>query len=79
MYGILCCVGNLAIYLSLSSKPVGVNCVAIDFSRLITFTVVLSSPNHQPSLRVRAFDRHRWAYHFWFPRRDFGVGMKQRS
>src|SRR6218665_3889574 len=40
---------SISIYLSLhvGSKPVGVDCVAIDFNRLILITVVLSSPNHQ--------------------------------
>src|SRR6218665_1138306 len=37
---------NLSI--SLGSKPVGVNFVAIDFSHLILFIVVLSAPLHQP-------------------------------
>ena len=38
----------LSIYLSFGSKPVGVDCVAINFSRLILFTVVLSAPHHGP-------------------------------
>jgi len=41
--------------LSLGSKPVGVNCIAIEFSRshdLIPFTVVLSAPHQQPSFCV---------------------------
>ena len=33
---------SIDLYLSLGSKPVGVDCVAIDVSRLILFTVVLS-------------------------------------
>src|SRR6218665_828912 len=39
--------------------------MAIDFSRLFLFTVVLPAPHHQPYLRVRAWDRHK--YHFLFP------------
>src|SRR6218665_3625743 len=55
---------------SVGSKPV-------HFSRLTLFTVVLSAPHHQASLRVQAWDRHR--YHFWFLWRGFGVCMKQKS
>src|SRR6218665_1587948 len=65
------------LHVSLGSKPVGVDCVAIDISRLILFTMVLSAPLLQPTLRVRALDRNR--YHFWFLWRGFGVSMKQKS
>ena len=68
---------SMSIYTSLGSKPVGADCISIDFSHLILFTVVLSTPHHQPSLRVQALDRHR--YHFWFLWRGFGVCMKQKS
>src|SRR6218665_2136221 len=57
-------------HLSVGSKPV-------HFSRLTLFTVVLSALHHQASLRVQAWNRHR--YHFWFLWRGFGVGRKQTS
>ena len=59
---------SLSISLSLGSKP-----IAIDFNRLILFTLVLFAPHHQPSLRVWAWDRHRYLW------RGFGVCVRQKS
>src|SRR6218665_3153461 len=66
------------IYLfSLGSKPVGVHWVAINFSCLILFTVMLFVPQHQPSLRIRAWDRHR--NYFLFLWQGSEICMKQKS
>ena len=63
-----------SIYLSQGSKPVGVDCVAIDFSRLIFYGGVICAPpptlNSCPSLGPE---------HFWLLWRGFGVCLKQKS
>src|SRR6218665_568473 len=61
----------LDLYLSLGSKPFGVDCIGlpINFSRLrpIIFTMAISAPHpphHHISLLLFAWDRH--SYTFWF-------------
>src|SRR6218665_2996324 len=62
---------STSIYLSLGSKPIGVDCVAIYFSRLILFMLVLTAPHHQPSLPCPGL--RPLQVPFWFLWRGFGV------
>src|SRR6218665_289822 len=63
----------ISIYLSLGSKLIGVDCVAIDFSRLIVYTVVLSEPTTNPLFVSRLWTGTGFLW------RGFGVCVKQKS